>query len=217
MYPPPCALFLAPVSWLGQFGLILVLVVINAGAWITSILCSVYLATGKRGRQHALLYFVPSFIVIVYVWSNFLLGQPSLLLLMLMLGAFVCLRGKHQFFAGTLIALAAAIKAFPVIAIVYLVYRRYWVAAGSLVAVLAFLLVLLIPFRGPALAKQDLQRWTSGMLLRYDESGVAQRAGSAAIHMLSSGSRVRATPSTTTIVFCSSSSSGRVCMSNTSV
>jgi hypothetical protein len=177
MYPPPCALLLAPVSWLGQFGVILVLVVINGAAWITSILCSVYLATGKRGRQHALFYFVPSFIVIVYVWSNFLLGQPSLLLLALMLGAFVCLRGKHQIFAGTLITLAAAIKAFPVIAIVYLVYRRYWVAAGSLVAVLAFLLVLSIPFRGPALAKQDLQRWTSGMLLRYDEGGVAQRAG----------------------------------------
>ena len=177
MYPPPCALFLAPVSWLGQFGLILVLVVINATAWVTSILCSVYLATGKRGRQHALLYLVPNFIVIVYVWSNFLLGQPSLLLLALMLGAFICLRQKHQIFAGTLIAMAAAIKAFPVIAIVYLVYRRYWVAVGSLVVGLAFLLALSLPFRGTALAKQDLARWTSGMLLHYDEGGVAQRAG----------------------------------------
>jgi Glycosyltransferase family 87 len=177
MYPPPCALFLAPVSWLGQFGLILVLVVINATAWIMSVLCSVYLATGKRGRQHALLYLVPNFIVIVYVWSNFLLGQPSLLLLALMLGAFIGLRQKHEFFAGTLIAVAAAIKAFPVIAIIYLVYRRYWVAAGSLVLVLAFLLVLPVPFRGMALAKQDMERWTSGMLLHYDEGGVAQRAG----------------------------------------
>ena len=177
MYPPPCALFLAPVSWLGQFGLILVLVVINAAAWIASVLFSVYLATGERGRQHALLYFVPNFIVIVYVWSNFLLGQPSLLLLALMLGAFICLRQKHEFFAGTLIAVAAAIKAFPVIAIIYLVYRRYWVAAGSLVLVLAFLLALSLPFRGTVLAKQDLARWTSGMLFRYDEGGVAQRAG----------------------------------------
>jgi len=41
--------------------------------------------------------------------------------------------------------------------------------------------------------------------------------GSAALQMLSSGSSERATPSTTTMVFCSSSSSGRVCMSNTSV
>ena len=35
--------------------------------------------------------------------------------------------------------------------------------------------------------------------------------------MFSSGSRLRPTPSTTTMVFCRSSSSGRVCMSNTSV
>lgn len=177
MYPPPCALFLAPVSWLGQFGLILVLVVINSAAWIASIVFSVYLATGERGRQHPLLYFAPNFIVIVAVWSNFLLGQPSLPLLALLLGAFICLRRKHHIFAGALIAVAAAIKAFPVIAILYLVYRRYWLAAASLVAVLAFLLALPIPFRGAALAKQDLKRWTTGMLLKYDEGGIAQRAG----------------------------------------
>jgi hypothetical protein len=177
MYPPPCALFLAPVSWLGQFGLILVLAVVNGAAWIASIVFSVYLATGKRGRQHTLLYFAPNFIMLVYIWSNFLLGQPSLLLLALLLGAFICLRQKHHISAGVLIAVAAAIKAFPVIAIVYLIYRRYWVAAGSLVVALAFLLALPIPFRGPALAKQDLERWTSGMLLKYDEGGVAQRAG----------------------------------------
>ena len=41
--------------------------------------------------------------------------------------------------------------------------------------------------------------------------------GSAVFHMLKAGSSVRATPSTTTMVFCSSTSSGRVCMSNSSV
>ncbi len=177
MYPPPCALLLAPVSLLGQFGLIFFFVVLNAAAWIACIIFSVYLATGKWGRQDALLYFAPNFIVIIYVWSNFLLGQPSLLLLALLLGAFVCLRGKHHIFAGTLIALAAAIKAFPIAAIAYLIYRRYWVATGSLILALAFLLVLPIPFRGPALARQDLHRWTDGMLLKYDETGVGQRAG----------------------------------------
>jgi len=45
------------------------------------------------------------------------------------------------------------------------------------VLVLDFLLALSLPFRGTVLAKQDLARWTSGMLLRYDEGGVAQRAG----------------------------------------
>ena len=41
--------------------------------------------------------------------------------------------------------------------------------------------------------------------------------GSDTTHMFSSGSRLRPTPSTTTMVFCRISSSGRVCMSNTSV
>jgi hypothetical protein len=114
----------------------------------------------------------------IHAWGNFLLGQPSLVLLALMLGAFISLRQKWQLLAGGLIALAAAIKAFPVLAIFYLIYRRSWMATATLVLTLTFLLVVLpIPFRGYDLAKQDLQRWTSGMLFKYDESGVGQRLG----------------------------------------
>ena len=40
--------------------------------------------------------------------------------------------------------------------------------------------------------------------------GRARTTGSAVVHMSSLGSSDRATPSTTTMVFCSSSSSGRV-------
>jgi hypothetical protein len=39
------------------------------------------------------------------------------------------------------------------------------------------LIVLPIPFRGYDLAKQDLERWSSGMLFKYDETGVGQRLG----------------------------------------
>ncbi|MEY2564643.1 MAG: hypothetical protein QOH88_2836 [Verrucomicrobiota bacterium] len=178
MYPPSCALFLAPLSALGQTGLVVTLVLVNAAAWICCIVFSARLATGERSRAHFLVYFIPSFIVAVYVWGNFLLGQPSLLLLALMLGAFIALQKRSFILAGGLIALAAAIKAFPVLALVYLVYRRYWVAAGTLVLTLTFLLIVApIPFRGFAQAKQDLQRWSSGMLLKYDESGVGQREG----------------------------------------
>jgi glycosyl transferase family 87 len=178
MYPPPCALFLAPISALGKTGLVLSLVLVNAAAWICSIIFSVRLATGERRRAHLLLYLIPSFVVSVYVWGNFLLGQPSVVLLALMLGAFIALRGKFNVLAGVLIALAAAIKAFPVLAIVYLICRRYWIAAATLVLTLAFLLIVApIPFRGYAQAKRDLQRWSSGMLFKYDETGVGQRAG----------------------------------------
>jgi hypothetical protein len=178
MYPPPCALFLAPISALGLTGLIIVLALGNAAAWICSIIFSVRLATGGNQRGPLLVYLLPGVVMGAHIWGNFLLGQPSLVLLALMLGAFLCLQRKWQWSAGGLIALAAAIKAFPVAAIVYLVYRRFWIAAAALVVSLTFLLIILpIPFRGFAQAKQDLVRWSSGMLFKYDESGVGQRMG----------------------------------------
>lgn len=178
MYPPPCALFLAPFSLLGQTGLIVALVIVNSAAWIASILLSVRLTSPGRDRPHVLLYAVPTGIVVIYVWGNFLLGQPTLPLLALMLGAFLALQHKAQFTAGALIAAAAAIKAFPVIAILYLLYRRYWIAVGSLTLVLAFLLLALPTLvRGYPQARADLRRWSDGMLLKYDEHGLAQRAG----------------------------------------
>jgi len=177
MYPPPCALFLAPISALGQTGVVVSLVLINAAAWICSIIFSVHLAAREQKRVH-LLYLIPSLVAGVYVWGNFLLGQPSVVLLSLMLGAFIALQKRFNVLAGVLIALAAAIKAFPVLAIAYLVYRRYWIAAATLILTLAFLLIVApIPFRGYAQAKRDLQRWSSGMLFKYDEKGVGQREG----------------------------------------
>ena len=178
LYPPSCALFLAPVSALGQTGLVIVLALVNAAAWICSIIFSVRLATGETRRGHLLVYLIPSLLMTAHVWGNFLLGQPSLVLLALILGAFISLQRKFHWLAGGLIAIAAAIKAFPVIAIIYLIYRRYWIAVASLALTLTFLLVALpIPFRGYAQASQDLERWSSGMLFKYDETGVGQRLG----------------------------------------
>src|SRR5438034_7169307 len=123
MYPPPCALFLAGASLLGQGGLIFLLVAINSIAWFYSAKLSAVLAAGDRDTTSWWLYLIPSLLVIVYIWSSYHLGQPSLVLLALMLGAFVALRTKREIVAGSLIAVAAAIKAFPVLAIIYLVCR----------------------------------------------------------------------------------------------
>ena len=175
MYPPPCALFLAGGSLLGQAGLILLLVAINSAAWFCSIRLAAILAAGQRQIISAWLYLVPSLLVIVYVWSSYHLGQPHMVLLALMLGAFVALREKRQICAGALIALATAIKAFPVVGIVYLIYRRHWSAVASLVVTLAFLLLVLpAPFRGFERAWHDLEKWSAGML-KYSAAGVAQR------------------------------------------
>jgi hypothetical protein len=175
MYPPSCALFLATASLLGQAGLILLLVAINSVAWFSSARLAAILANGHRFANNVWLYLIPSLLVIVYIWSSYHLGQPSLVLLALMLGAFVALRAQREVPAGALIALAAAIKAFPVIAIIYLIYRRYWKAALSVVVTLTFLLLILpAPFRGFERAWHDLEKWSSGML-KYDAAAVAQR------------------------------------------
>ena len=175
MYPPPCALFLASASLLGQGGLIVLLVAINSVAWFYSAKLSAVLAAGNRGTTNSWLYLIPSLVVIVYIWSSYHLGQPNLVLLALMLGVFVALGTKREIAAGSLIAVAAAIKAFPVLAIIYLVYRRYWNAAISLVATLVFLILILpAPFRGFERACHDLEKWSAGML-KYSEVTVGQR------------------------------------------
>src|SRR5262249_92424 len=175
IYPPPCALFLAGASLLGQGGLIFLLVAINSVAWFCSAKLSALLAAGDRGSINLWLYVIPSLPVIVYVWSSYHLGQPNLVLLALMLGAFVALRAKREIPAGGLIAVAAAIKAFPVLTIIYLLYRRYWKAAAALVVILLFLLLILAaPFRGFERAWYDLEKWSAGML-KYSEVSVGQR------------------------------------------
>jgi len=175
MYPPPCALFLAGASLLGQGGLIFLLVAINSAAWFCSAKLSALLARGDQRITNPWLYLIPSLLVIVYIWSSYHLGQPNLVLLGLMVGAFLALRANHEAVAGGLIAVAAAIKAFPVIAIVYLVYRRYWKAAASLFATLLFLLLILpAPLRGFERAWHDFEKWSAGML-KYSEVTVGQR------------------------------------------
>src|SRR5213595_3709763 len=175
MYPPPCALLLAGASLLGQGGLILLLVAINSAAWLYSARLTAILAAGHRSIRNVWLYLVPSLLLIVYIWSSYHLGQPNLVLLALMLGAFFALRANCQIIAGNLIAVAAAIKAFPVIAIVYLFYRHYWIAAVSLVVTLVFsLLILPAPFRGFKRAWHDIEKWSAGML-KYSETSVGQR------------------------------------------
>jgi hypothetical protein len=175
MYPPPCALFLAGASMLGQGGLIFLLVAINSAAWFCSAKLCAILARGDERTTNPWLYLIPSLLAIVYIWSSYHLGQPNLVLLALMLGAFAALRTKHEIVGGGLIAVAAAIKAFPVLAIVYLVYRRYWTAAVSLIATLVFLVLILPgPFRGFERAWRDLEKWSAGML-KYSEVSVGQR------------------------------------------
>ena len=173
MYPPTCALLLALPAFFGKAAMILILSSLNTVAWILCIRFSSALMSEQRAQNTPIV--VATFIVMPFVWSSYHLGQPSLVLLALMLGAFLSLRHGRETLAGALVALAVAIKAFPLLAIFYLVYRRYWTAAISLVIALVILLFLLpIPFRGWQQTLNDARDWQRGML-RYEQGGIAQR------------------------------------------
>src|SRR5207253_1966454 len=107
----------------GKPTLILILSSLNTMAWILCIRFSSALMSEERAQNTPIV--IASFIVIPFVWSSYHLGQPSLILLALMLGAFLSLRHGHEIITGILVALAVAIKAFPLLAIFYFVYRRY--------------------------------------------------------------------------------------------
>jgi len=176
MYPPPAAVCFAFLSALGLLPFIGTLVLVNSAAWVSSVFLSVYLTTGKALRQHSLLYLIPTACCAPYIWDIYLLGQPNLLLLACMLGAFTCLQLKKEWCAGALIAAAVSIKAFPILSIAYLVYRRHWKATLFTLAFMFFFLVLLpAPLRGFQRNLQDLKTWSEGMVFHYDANSIAQR------------------------------------------
>ena len=179
MYPPSAAAVLGFLSILGKHATTLVLVLAHSAAWIGAIALSVWLATGgkvKGMRQHPLLAAAPSLCIIALIHNTYLLGQPNLTLLTLLLAAFACLRLGREAPAGVLVATAAAIKAFPILALGYFVYRRMWRAAlATVAALLVWLLVVPLPFRTPAQAMADLAVWSRGMVFTYNAHGIAQR------------------------------------------
>ncbi|MFO0892121.1 MAG: glycosyltransferase family 87 protein [Isosphaeraceae bacterium] len=188
MYPPSAAPILGFLSLVGQHGTTLVLILGHSAAWIGAIGLSVWLAIGgkpgRRGegpagvvwRQHPLLLVGPSLCIIALIHNTYLLGQPNLALLTLLLGAFACLRLGREAWAGVLVATAAAIKAFPILALGYFLYRRHWRASAATVAALAvWLLVVPLPFRTPAQAVRDVSVWARGMVFTYNTHGIAQR------------------------------------------
>ena len=176
MYPPSAAAMLGLLSPLGATGMLIALVAVTSASWIACIVLSTWLVAGPGGRRYPLVVIVPTLSVIVLIHNIYLLGQPNLMLLALLLGAFACLRLGREVAAGALVATAAAVKAFPILVLAYLVYRRMWKASIATVAVLAaWLLIAPLPFRTPAQAVDDLSVWTRGMLFTYNSHGIAQR------------------------------------------
>ena len=96
VYPPASAVvFYTPLSFLGYAGMVLVLCVLCLAAHACVVLISVYYATGRCLNQHPLLYIVPILATLGYVWDIYYLGQPTLIMLAVMMLAFLLL-DRHR-------------------------------------------------------------------------------------------------------------------------
>jgi hypothetical protein len=177
LYPPPlAACVLAPLTRLGPVGFVVALAAANAAAWLTALLLSARLATG-RGDCHTLVYVLPAVATAPYVWDTFLLGQVNLVLLALVLGSLLALRHGRPWLAGLGLGAAVAAKAFPLPVVVYFAARRRWAAVASTLLSAAIVLVLLpAPTRGLERNFRELGVWARGMLADQSGGSVAQRS-----------------------------------------
>jgi hypothetical protein len=176
IYPPISAVLLAIPSWFGKIPLYLCLCLLNVVAWWLTAQFSHALA-GSGRKPGPWLEALPGFVTVTFVFDMFDLGQPNLVLLALMLYGFWLLRDQRGWMAGSMFALATAIKVFPVAVLPYLVWRKQWAAAASMLAMtFVFLFVLPAPFRGLQHNAAELSTWYKGMVASSSEQGFGQRA-----------------------------------------
>ena len=175
IYPPLPAILLAVPSWFGKIPLYLVLSLLNAAAWwITSQLSNAMAGSGRV--PDAWVAALPGFITLTFVFDMFDLGQPNLVLLAMMLAGFWWLQHGHSLAAGSMFALATSIKVFPVAVLPWLVWRRHWMAAASMVACTGiFLFLVPAPVRGFERNVVELSTWYRGMVGSSSEKGFGQR------------------------------------------
>jgi hypothetical protein len=175
IYPPLPAVLLAIPAWFGKVALYTVLSVLNVVAWwVTAQLSHAMTGSGRVPGQW--LYFVTGLVTIGFVFDMFDLGQPNLLLLALMMYGFWSMQQQRPWMAGSMFALATAIKMFPVAVLPYLVWRRQWTTLASMTVFLAvFLFVLPAPVRGFRHNIQEFGTWYQGMVGTSSEKGFGQR------------------------------------------
>jgi hypothetical protein len=175
IYPPLPAVLLAIPSYFGKLPLYLCLSLLNAAAWWMTAAFSNAM-TGSERTPGPWLWALPGFVTISFVFDMFDLGQPNLVLLAMMLYGFWLLQHERPWMGGSMFALATAIKVFPVAVLPYLLWRRQWVAAASMVIFTGiFLFVVPAPVRGYQHNVSELRTWFQGMVGTSSEQGFGQR------------------------------------------
>ena len=176
LYPPLSAILLAIPSYFGKIPLYVCLSILNATAWwMTAQLSNAM--SGSDRSPGPWLAALPAIVTVTFVFDMFDLGQPNLILLAIMLFGFWFLQHDRPWASGGMFALATAIKVFPVAVFPYLVWRRHWASAASMVVFLGvFLFVVPAPVRGFQHNVAELKTWYRGMVGSSSEQGFGQRS-----------------------------------------
>jgi Glycosyltransferase family 87 len=175
IYPPLPAILLAIPSYFGKIPLYLGLCFLNAAAWWTTGQLSNAM-TGSDQTPSPWLAALPGFATITFVFDMFDLGQPNLVLLAMMLIGFWLLQSGRAWSGGAMFALATAIKVFPVAVLPYLLWRRRWACAASMVIFTGiFLLLVPAPIRGYQRNVNEIETWYHAMVGSSSEKGFGQR------------------------------------------
>lgn len=154
LWPPFASLALAPFALIARASL-----PAAAAVWsvfgVVCLVASVALAR-RWGWKPALLAFAA---VAMPVQTNFEHRNVNTVLLALIIAGMVALEDRHEAKAGAWFGLAAALKAFPALLLVYLALRRSWKAFGVGVGVAAVATLLpLVPY-GPSGAVTAVRSW----------------------------------------------------------
>ena len=175
IYPPLSAILLAIPSYFGKIPLYLFLSLANAISWWMTAQFSNAM-TGSGRIPTAWLFALPAFVTVSFVFDMFDLGQPNLVLLVMMLFGFWLLQHERPWMAGSMFALATAIKVFPIAVFPYLLWRRQWAAVAGMVVFLGiFLFVVPAPIRGYQHNISEMKTWYQGMVGTSSEKGFGQR------------------------------------------
>ena len=175
IYPPLPAVLLAIPSYFGKIPLYISLSLLNAAAWWIAAQLSNAM-TGSGRTPEPWLAALPAVVTVTFVFDMFDLGQPNLVLLAMILLGFWWLQQGRSWASGSMFALATAIKVFPVAVLPYLLWRRHWASAASMVMFLGiFLFIVPAPMRGFQHNVAEVEIWYQGMVGSSSEQGFGQR------------------------------------------
>jgi alpha-1,2-mannosyltransferase len=147
--PPFQAVFFAPLAAVGGTAAKLIWHIVNltclfAGVWLTwTTWVAVRTRLGLPAQSGASAMLLPVVAVLLPLQTNFEHQNMNTLLLVLLAGATWCLVRGSAAGAGLFIGVAAALKVFPALLILYLAIRRKWTAATT--ALMTAILLTIVP------------------------------------------------------------------------